>query len=508
MSPDAVIVGTGPNGLAAGVTLARAGLSVELYEAGDSIGGGLRTESLFDSDIPHDICSAVHPMALASPFFREFGLRDRGVQMLHAPASYAHPLPHGAAAVAYRDLDATCAGLGRDGRRWRRLMQPLLQHTDGIVDLLLSDQRALPRDPAAALVLSHRVVAHGTRLASGSFDTEEAKALLAGVAAHAVGRLPSLVAGAVGMLLGHLAHGRGWPVPRGGSARIAAALAAEITAHGGVFHTGQLISDLAELPRATAVLLDVSPSALAHIAAGRLPTRYQRALAHYTYGPGAAKADFLLTERVPWANRAVGGATTVHLGGTQADIFHSETTTAAGVLADEPFVLVVDPVVADPGRARPGKYPLWAYAHVPNGDTTDPVELITTRIERYAPGFRDTIIARRGISAAQYEAYNRNYVGGDIGTGAMTIGQSVLRPVARTNPYRVPIPGVYLCSAATPPGPGVHGMSGYHAARAALRHEFGIRECPPLGPAAHVLPGQLPGPPSLPILQATCQPRF
>ncbi|MFJ8214955.1 phytoene desaturase family protein [Streptomyces sp. NPDC096033] len=483
MAPDAVIVGTGPNGLAAAVTLVRAGLSVELYEARDTIGGGLRTESLFDHDIQHDICATVHPMALASPFFKAFGLRERAVEMLHAPASYAHPLPGGAAGIAYHDLDATCAGLGPDGRRWRRVMLPLLQHSDGIVDLLLSDQRSLPRDPVAAMLVARRVLAHGTPLAAGTFTTEEAKALLAGVAAHAVGRLPSLAAGAVGMLLGHLAHGSGWPVPRGGSARIADALADEITAYGGRFHTGRRISDLAELPRSKAVLLDLSPTALVRITAGRLPTRYRRALARYTYGPGAAKADFLVTERVPWANRAVGQATTVHLGGTQADIFRSETATAAGVLADEPFVLVVDPVVADPERARPGKYPLWAYAHVPNGDTTDPVELITARIERYAPGFRDTVIAQRGISAAQYGEYNPNYVGGDIGTGAMTISQSLLRPAPRMNPYRVPIPGVYLCSAATPPGPGVHGMSGYYAALAALHHEFGIRESPALGPA-------------------------
>ncbi|MCB5181997.1 phytoene desaturase family protein [Streptomyces antimicrobicus] len=482
MAPDAVIVGTGPNGLTAGATLARAGLSVELYEAGATIGGGLRTESLFDSDIQHDICAAVHPMALASPFFKAFGLQERGVEMLHAPASYAHPLPGGAAGIAYHDLDATQAGLGPDGRRWRRLMRPLLQHSDGIVDLLLSDQRSLPRDPVAALLLARRVLAHGTHLASATFETEEAKALLTGVAAHAVGRLPSLTAGAVSMLLGHLAHGTGWPVPRGGSARIADALTAEITAHGGTFHTGRRISDLAELPRSRAVLLDVSPKTLVRITAGRLPTRYRRALARYTYGPGAAKADFLITEPVPWTNQAVGQATTVHLGGTQADIFRSETTTAAGVLADEPFVLVVDPVVADPERARPGKYPLWAYAHVPNGDTTDPIELITSQIERYAPGFRDTVIAQRGTSAAQYEEYNPNYVGGDIGTGAMTIRQSLLRPAPRTNPYRVPLPSVYLCSAATPPGPGVHGMSGYYAALAALHHEFGIRGRPSLGP--------------------------
>ncbi len=482
MSPDAVIVGTGPNGLAAGVTLARAGLSVALYEARDTIGGGLRTEALFDSDIPHDICAAVHPMALASPFFREFELTQRGVQMLHSPASYAHPLPHGAAGIAYRDLDATCAGLGIDGPRWRSLMQPLLDHSDGIVSLLLSGHRALLRDPIAPLLLARDVLGHGTRLSAARFATQQARALLTGVAAHAVGRLPSLASAAVAMLLGHLAHGSGWPVVGGGSARIADALAAEITARGGTFHTGHLVSDLAELPRTTAVLLDVSPKILARITAGRLPTAYERALTRYRYGPGAAKADFLVTEPIPWADSTVGQATTVHLGGTQAHMIRTETATAAGILTDEPFVLVVDPAIADPGRARPDKRPIWAYAHVPNGDTTDPVELISARIEQYAPGFRDTVIAGRGIPAAAYETYNPNYVGGDIGTGAMTIRQSLLRPAPRLNPYRVPIPGVYLSSAATPPGPGVHGMSGYYAACAALRREFGIPVPPPLGP--------------------------
>ncbi|MFF4603974.1 phytoene desaturase family protein [Streptomyces sp. NPDC001339] len=480
--PDVAIVGTGPNGLAAAVTMARSGLRVALYEQDEEIGGGLRTKALFDDDVVHDICAAVHPMAGASPFFRAFDLAARGVELRHPAISYAHPLDHGRAALAHRDLEETCAGLGPDGPRWRRLMEPLLEHSAGVVDIILSDQRALPRDVRAASVLARHTLVHGTRLASRGFRTEEARALLTGVAAHAVGRLPSLASGAVAMLLGHLAHSSGWPLPRGGSARIAEALAADVRAHGGVFHTGQRIDDLRELGRPKAVLLDIGPKAFRRLAQGRLPAGYARSLARFRYGPGAAKADFLVSDPIPWANPDVGRAGTVHLGGSQAQMWHQETRTARGIATDEPFVLVVDPAVADPGRARPGKRPVWAYAHVPNGDPTDPLELVRSRIERYAPGFTDTVIAQRGISARDYERYNPNYVGGDISAGAMTLTQSVLRPTPRLDPYRTPLRGVYLCSASTPPGPGVHGMTGYLAARSALRREFGIRTPAPLAP--------------------------
>ncbi|MGW2403308.1 phytoene desaturase family protein [Streptomyces sp. NPDC001739] len=472
---DVAIVGTGPNGLAAGVVLARAGLRVALYERADTIGGGLRTAPLFDSGVLHDLCSAVHPMAAASPFFRAFGLAERGVELLQPEIAYAHPLDGGRAALAYRSLAETCAHLGADGPRWRRLMAPLVEHSDGIVGLIMNGQRRLPRDPAAALLLAARVAVHGTALGARYFRGEEAAALLAGVAAHAVGRLPSPAGGAVAVLLGHLAHGSGWPLPRGGSARIAEVLAADITAHGGVFHTGHEVTDLAQLDGARAVLLDTSPKGLLALAGDRLPRSYARALARFRYGPGAAKVDFLVSEPIPWADPAVGRAGSVHLGGTRADIVRQETATARRIRTREPFVLVVDPAATDPGRALPGKRPVWAYAHVPNGDPTDPFELVRARIERYAPGFGDTVLAHRSVPAASYETYNPNYVGGDIGTGAMTLYQSIARPVPRLDPYRTPLPGVFLCSSATPPGPGVHGMSGYFAALSALRHCFGIR---------------------------------
>ncbi|GGN19694.1 phytoene desaturase family protein [Streptomyces fuscichromogenes] len=480
---DVAVVGTGPNGLAAAVTMGRAGLTVDMYEAADTVGGGLRTQPLFDSEIGHDLCSAVHPLAAASRFFREFDLASRGVELLQPEIPYAHPFEDGRAALAFRDLDATCERLGADGPRWHRLMAPLMARSSHVVDLLLSGQRGVPPDMRAALLLLVRALAHGNRLtATARFTTDEGRALLTGVAAHAVGRLPSLGAAAVAMLLGHLAHVTGWGVPRGGSARIADAMAAEIAVNGGRIHTGVEIRSLTELRGHRVVLLDVSPRGFLSIAAESLPRSYARQLACFRYGPGAAKADFLLCEPVPWINPETARAGTVHLGGDQARLFRQETLTARGVPSDEPFVLVVDPASVDTSRIRGGKRPLWAYAHVPNGDTRDPVDLIRRSIERYAPGFGDTIVAAHGMPAAEYERYNPNYVGGDIGSGAMTLYQSLARPVPRFDPYRTPLPGVYMCSSSTPPGPGVHGMCGYLAARSVLRREYGYDGTPDLAP--------------------------
>ncbi|MEV6776105.1 phytoene desaturase family protein [Streptomyces syringium] len=482
---DVAVVGSGPNGLAAAVTMARAGLTVHVHEQAATVGGGLRGEALFDSEVWHDICAAVHPMAAASAFFREFDLAARGVRLLQPPIAYAHPLDGGDAAFAYRDLAQTCAGLGPDRGRWRRLMEPLVRHSTGVTDFLLSGQRSLPSDLTAPLLLGPRVLDHLLR--GGGLRTEGARALLTGVAAHAVGRLPSLPAGAISLLLGHLAHATGWPLPEGGSVRLAEALADDLLAHGGVLHTGHQVTDLAELD-ARVVMLDTTPRGLLALAGDRLPPRYRRALERFRYGPGAAKADFLVSEPIPWAHPEVGRAGTVHLSGTRAETLAAENAAARGEAAEEPFVLLVDPAVTDPGRAVGGRRPVWAYAHVPNGDPRDPVPLITRRIERYAPGFADTVLAARGIPAAEYERYNPNYPGGDIGAGAITLTQSLLRPTPAWNPYRTPLPGVYLCSASTPPGPSVHGMCGHFAARAALRREFRITTTPPLGPEGGAIP--------------------
>ncbi|MFJ3907802.1 phytoene desaturase family protein [Streptomyces vinaceus] len=478
--PDAAVVGTGPNGLAAAVTLARAGLRVVLYEQADTIGGGLRTRSLFDSDIRHDTCSAVHPMAAASPFFTAFDLPSRGVRLLQPEIPYAHPLTGGRSVAAWRSLTRTAEQLGPDGPRWARLMGPLVERSAAVVELLLSDLRHPPRDPVAAVRLATRVLTHA--LPRSPFTTPEARALLAGVAAHAVGPLPSLASAAVAMLLGHTAHSTGWPLPEGGSDRIAQALAQDITAHGGEFVTGHRVRDLAELTGIPLVLLDVGPTEFLSLAGDRLPARYRRALTRYRYGPGAAKADFLVSGPIPWADPLTGRAGTVHLGGSAEAVTRQEREVAAGRPGAAPFTLVVDPAVTDPGRARGDRRPVWAYAHVPNGDTRDPVDLIRRRIEEYAPGFTDTVLASRGRAAADWQAYNPNYVGGDIAAGALTLKQSLARPTLQADPYRTPLPGVYLCSAATPPGPSVHGMCGHLAARTALRRHHGLRTAPTLSP--------------------------
>ena len=477
---DVAIVGSGPNGLAAGVIMARAGLSVDLYEAADGIGGGLRSKSLFEPGIVHDICSAVHPMGGASRFFREFDLAARGVEMILPEVSYAHPLDGGRAGIAYRDLDRTCARLGADGERWGRLMGPLAERSESLVDLLLSDQRRIPADPLAAALLPSRILAAGTPLSRRMFREAEATAMLAGLAAHSMAQLPSLAAAGVGLLLGELAHSSGWPIPRGGSQAIADAMAADFVAHGGKLHTGHRVSDIRELRDARTVLLDVAPRGLLDLAGSLLPNGYRRQLESYRYGAAIGKVDFLVSEPIPWADPEVGKAGTAHLSGGQAETYHGETLVARGKRPDRPFVMLSEPMIADPSRGEPGKRPVWAYCHLPNGDDVEPLDLVRDQIERFAPGFAETVLASRSVTASALAAYNPNYVGGNISTGAVTPKQVLARPVARWNPYRTPLSGVYLCSAATPPGPGVHGMCGYFAAESALRREFGITELPNL----------------------------
>ncbi len=482
MTVDVVVVGSGPNGLAAAITMARAGLTVEVHEAADDAGGGLRSSALFRPDVVHDICSAVHPLATASPFFREFDLPARGVELVHPPISYAHPLDGARAALAHRSLAQTCAGLGADGPAWNALMRPLLEASRPLVDLLLSSRRSLPTSATVPLLLARGVLAHGTPWARRQFDGEEAGALLAGVAAHVAGRMPTPASAVTALLLGHLAHGPGWPLPRGGSRRIAEAMIADLTDHGGTVVTGHRVGDLRQFRGARAIMLDVAPAQFLTMAGPALRRGYRRRLQAFRYGSGAAKVDYLLRDPIPWNNPEVGQAGTVHLGGTRRDVFRQESLVANGSRGDAPFVLLVDPCVADPDRAADGQRPVWAYAHVPNGDDTDPVASVTARIEQYAPGFADTVVAARGISAAGLEQYNPNYVGGDIAAGAMTLRQSLLRPTPRWDPHRTPLRRVYLCSASTPPGPGVHGMSGHLAAISALRREFGIRTVPSLAP--------------------------
>lgn len=481
---DAVVVGSGPNGLAAAVILARAGLEVEVYEAGDTVGGGCRTGAVTLPGFHHDLCAGAHPMAVASPFFRAFDLKAHGVELLTPEVSYAHPLDGGRAGLAWLDLEHTADGLGRDGKSWRRLFGPLVRKWEDLVGLIMSDLRHPPIDPEMLLRLDpgielrllRRMLEQSTALWNTRFREDVAPALLTGVAAHAI-RPPRSIAGAgVSLLLGTLAHVGGWPVPRGGSQAIVDALAEDLKTHGGRIFTDHRIDSLDDFADVRAVLLDTAPAELQRIAT--LPARYNFALNRFRYGGAACKVDFALAGPVPWRAHGCERAGTLHLIGSRAEAVAAENAVAAGRLADRPYVLAIQPGVVDATRAPEGTHTFYTYAHVPNGSTEDMTEAITAQVERFAPGFRDLILATHVRTAATMPAHNPNYIGGDISAGAMTLRQTIFRPAPRWNPYSTPLPGVYLCSAATPPGPGVHGMNGYHAARHALRKEFGVMTDP------------------------------
>jgi phytoene dehydrogenase-like protein len=471
--PDVAVVGSGPNGLAAAVTMARAGLKVRLYEAAPAPGGGLRTTELMEPGHFHDVCSAVHPMALASPFFRQFEL-SRRIRLVVPELSYGSPLDGGRAALAYRSLDRTAAGLGRDGGAYRRLMAPLQQRVEGITELTLNQLLRIPRDPVAAAVFGLATLEQGSRLWNARFREELAPALLTGVAAHAVAPLPGLAPAAAGLLLGTLAHSGGWPIPVGGSTAIAGAMIEDLEAHGGAVETGARIGSLAELPPVRATLLDVAPPGLLRLAGGRFPARYRRALESFRFGNAACKIDFILSGPVPWAAPGLADAGTVHVGGTRAEMAEAENLVAAGRHPERPYVLVSQPSRFDAGRAPAGRQILWSYCHVPAGSTLDMSEAVIAQLERFAPGFRDVVVEFKVTTAAGLAEYNENYVGGDFGAGLMDLRGLLQRPVLSPVPWRTPLPGVYLCSSSTPPGPGVTGMSGFHAARYALKDIFGL----------------------------------
>jgi phytoene dehydrogenase-like protein len=495
--PDAVVVGSGPNGLAAAVTLAAAGVRVLVIEGAPTAGGGCRTEELTLPGFRHDVCSASHPLAVASPFFRRFDLAARGVRFVFGEVEFAHPLDGGRAAVVTRSVTATAATLGADAAAYRRLMQPVAAGGDAVAATILSSLRRPPAAGPAGLPGLVVLARYGPRSAASvarRFASPEARALLAGTAAHAMMPLDSSPTGGVGLMLTGLAHIAGWPVVAGGSARITDALAATVLSAGGGIETGRWVRSLAELPPARAVLLDVAPRSLLAIAGDRLPPRYRTALGRFRYGAGVFKADYALSAPVPWRSESCQRAMTLHLGGPLEEIAASEAAVAAGRHPDSPYVLVVQPSVADPSRAPAGRHTLWAYCHVPAGSDADMTARLEAQIERFAPGFRDVVLARATRTAAREEALNPNYVGGDIAAGRQTIRQILLRPVPRWNPYRTPLRGVYLCSSSTPPLPGVHGRCGELAALTALRDVFGIRHPPDIGPAA--LPPAA-GPPAL-----------
>ncbi len=465
---DAVVVGAGPNGLAAAITLARAGCSVLVMEARDTIGGGTRSAELTLPGYLHDVCSSIHPLAVASPFFKSLPLDQHGLEWIYPPAELAHPLDDGSAVIVERSVDATGQGLGADASAYRRLMGPLVANYEKLLSEFLGPLR-FPRYPLALMMFGLPALMPATLLARVVFRGEPARAVFAGIAAHAIMPLDTIATSAFGLMLGLLAHAVGWPMPRGGSQKIADALASYLGTLGGEITTGHTVTTLNELPPARAILLDVTPRQLLRIAGDQLPAGYRRRLAGYRYGPGVCKIDLALDGPIPWRAAECARAGTVHVGGTLEEIADSERMVSHGTHPEKPFVLLAQNSLFDSTRAPAGKHTVWAYCHVPNGSAVDMSARIEAQIERFAPGFRDRIVARSVRTAVQMEQYNANYVGGDIAGGMQDLRQLFTRPVARWVPYSTPRKGLYLCSSSTPPGGAVHGMCGYFAAQAALK---------------------------------------
>jgi phytoene dehydrogenase-like protein len=471
--PDAVVIGSGPNGLAAAITLAQAGVEVEVHEAAQTIGGGVRSAELTLPGFVHDVCSSIYPFGAASPFFREL---DLDLEFVQPPAAAAHPLDDGSAVLLERDVHVTAAQLAEDAVAYRRLIEPLVEGWKAIEPVVLAS--LVPPSPRAvahlARTLGLRGVLTGARgalgtargLAERTFDTERARAFFAGHAAHSTLPLERRPSGAFGLMLTVLGHVSGWPVVRGGSQRLADALADRLRALGGSIHTS---SPVDSVPDVRLVLADLTPPELARIAGDRLPDRYLRALRRFRFGPGAFKVDWALDGPIPWRAAECFRAGTVHLGGTLGEIAAWEGSAWGLGKAEGPFVLLAQPSLFDDSRAPPGKHTAWAYSHLPNGSRHDLTSAMEAQVERFAPGFRDLIVERSVLDPAALERHNRNLVGGDIAGGAMTLSQVFFRPARRLVPYRTPRQGLYLCSSSTPPGGGVHGMCGYLAARAALK---------------------------------------
>jgi phytoene dehydrogenase-like protein len=473
---DAIVVGAGPNGLTAAARLASLGASVQVIEAAPHIGGGASSAPLMRSSVRNDICSAVHPFGACSPAFAALDLRAQGLEWVQPEIGLAHPVTPTRAAVLDRDDAVTRASLGADARRWDRMARGLDRRFDAIFDAALHPVLRVPRHPVAAARFGLAGLQPMTTFA-GRFGDDAAPALLAGLAAHSGLRLDRWWTTAPALLLAATMRRGGWPVARGGSQSIADALAAIVTGAGGTIECGQRVTTLSELPPARSVFLDVSARQLADLGGDRLPVRYRNALLRFRHGVSACKVDYILSAPVPWGPEPARRAGTVHLGGTLLDVAASEATVVAGAIAEQPFVLVGQPTLCDPTRAPGGEQVLWAYCHVPQGRNLEPhldeiVGFIEARIEAFAPGFRDTIVERHVMGPAALEAHDANLHGGDIAMGAMDARQLFLRPVARIDPYRTPLPDVYLCSAATPPGPGVHGMGGWNAVGSALRHSL------------------------------------
>ncbi len=464
---DAVVVGSGPNGLAAAVELARNGRSVVVLEAEDTVGGGARSAELTLPGFVHDIGSAIHPLGYASPFFSTLPLEEHGLEWVHPLAPLAHPFDDGSAAVLERSVEETGRSLGPDAGAYRELMEPIARDFDRLVGFLLGPPR-LPRHPLALAGFGLRALRSARGLAEGLFRGEKAKGLFAGNAAHSFLPMEQAPSASFGLVLSAVGHAAGWPFPKGGSQKIADALVSYLRSMGGEVHTGVRVGSVEEVPRTRAVLFDVTPRQLLKIAGKHFTGRYRRALERYRYGPGVFKVDLALDGPIPWRAEECLRAGTVHIGGTLDEISAGEAAVSRGEHPERPFVLLAQQSLFDVSRAPEGKHTVWAYCHVPNGSAFDMTGRIEAQIERFAPGFKDRILARSTMGPADLQRINANHVGGDINGGLMDFRQLFTRPVARLTPYSTPARGLYICSSSTPPGGGVHGMCGYSAARVAL----------------------------------------
>ena len=464
-----MIVGAGPNGLAAAITLARAGRSVHVIEAASTIGGGARTAELTLPGFRHDVCSAIHPLGAASPMLSALPLEQHGLRWIHPEVALAHPLDGGRAGVVWRDLDVTAAAMGDDERAWRRHIGSPAGQWDRLAPMLLGPLLRPPRHPITMARFGIPAVAPASWLQRRWFATDEAQALFAGCAAHAFLPLGKPLSASFGLVLLASAHAVGWPVAAGGSQSIVTALAAYLESLGATIETGRRVRSVDELPAARAVLFDVAPGDLAHIAGDRLSDRSRRRFTRFRHGPGAFKVDYALDGPVPWLDESCRRAGSVHVGGTAAEVAAAEREVADGRHPERPFVLVAQQSIVDPTRAPAGKHTLWAYCHVPNGSELDMTAAIEGQIERFAPGFRDLVLARHVASPAWLAQHDPNYVGGDIAGGSNAGLRAIARPRLTLRPYRTSDPALWLCSASTPPGAGVHGMCGHHAANAVLR---------------------------------------
>jgi phytoene dehydrogenase-like protein len=468
---DAIVVGAGPNGLAAAITLAKAGRSVQIIEANDQIGGGSRSAELTLPGYIHDICSAIHPLGVASPVFRQMNLADHGLAWVFPPVELAHPFDDGSVALLKRSIAETGESLGADADAWSKVMQPLADNSDLILDALLNPLKAARR-PIVMAGFGLHAIRSAKGVVNALFEEQHARGLFGGIAAHSFLRLDQMPSASLGVMLGLLGHAVGWPMPRGGSQKIPDAMAAHFRSLGGEIVAGQPVESIDDLPAADAVLFDVTPRQLIDITGHRFPDGYRRRLSRFRYGPGTFKMDFALDGPIPWTAPGCSQAGTVHLGATFEEIADAEYSVLQGNHPDRPFVLLAQQSLFDETRAPEGKHTVWAYCHVPNGSTVDMTGQIERQIERFAPGFRDRILAKTVMAPAALERYNANYVGGDITGGFLDLRQLFTRPVVRIPPYTTPDKRIYICSSSTPPGGGVHGICGFHAARSALRRAW------------------------------------